>query len=154
VREQPLAQLSGLEDNVNQLYYFSTPHIAHQKQALFTPQLFERFCQFYVDGFYSLCIALQASKRQKLSVFYPSSVYVNDRPRGMLEYSMAKAAGELLCAEMNRLAGEVRVVVRRLPPVLTDQTAAAVLLHKIDAFEILLPIIREMSAETQQTVLL
>ena len=149
VREEPLPQLSGLEDSVNQLYYFSTPHIANQKQTLFTPEFFERFCQFYVNGFYSLCIALQAGEGKRLSVFYPSSVYVNERPRGMLEYSMAKAAGELLCAEMNRLAGELRIVVRRLPRVLTDQTANVISLNKIDAFEILLPIIREMSAETR-----
>ncbi len=147
VREQPIAQLSGLEEDINQLYYFSTPHIAHQRQALFTPQLFERFCQFYVNGFHSLCVALQARERKRLSVFYPSSVFVNDRPRGMLEYSMAKAAAELLCAEMNRVAGDVRVVVRRLPRVLTDQTAAVMSLQNIDAFEIMLPIIREMCAE-------
>src|SRR5262249_18311207 len=149
VREPPLAQLFRLEDSVNQLYYFPTPHIAHQKQAIFTPQLFDQFCQFYVNGLYSLCIALQAAVRRKLSVFYPSSVYVNERPRGMLEYSMAKVAGELLCAEMNRLVGEVRVVVRRLPRVLTDQTAAVMSLHEIDTFDILLPIVREMSAETR-----
>jgi NAD(P)-dependent dehydrogenase (short-subunit alcohol dehydrogenase family) len=147
VREQPLAQLSGLKDDINQLYYFSTPHIAHQRQALFTPQLFERFCQFYVDGFHSLCLALQAGERKRLSVFYPSSVFVNDRPRGMLEYSMAKAAGELLCAEMNRVVGDVRVVVRRLSRVLTDQTSAVMSLQNIDAFEMMLPVVREMSAE-------
>jgi NAD(P)-dependent dehydrogenase (short-subunit alcohol dehydrogenase family) len=149
VREQPFAQLSGLEEDINQLYYFSTPHIAHQRPALFTPELFERFCQFYIGGFHSLCVALQAGEQKRLSAFYPSSVFVDDRPRGMLEYSMAKAAGELLCAEMNRVAGGVRVVVRRLPRVLTDQTAAVMSLQNIDAFEIMLPIIREMSAETR-----
>jgi NAD(P)-dependent dehydrogenase (short-subunit alcohol dehydrogenase family) len=149
VSEQPLTQFSGLKDDINQLYYFSTPHIAHQRQALFTPQLFERFCQFYVNGFHSLCAALQARERKRLSVFYPSSVFVDDRPRGMLEYSMAKAAGELLCTEMNRAAGDVRVVVRRLPRLLTDQTAAIMSLQNTDAFEIMLPIIREMSGETR-----
>lgn len=149
VREQPLAQLCGLEEDINQLYYFSTPHIAHQSSSLFTPRLFERFCQFYVSGFHSLCVALQARERKGLSVFYPSSVFVDDRPRGMLEYSMAKAAGELLCSEMNRVAGGVRAVVRRLPRVLTDQTVAVRSSQNIDAFEIMLPIIREMSAETR-----
>jgi acyl dehydratase len=148
VREPAVPQLSGLEDDVNQLYYFSTPHIAHQRSALFTPQLFERFCQFYVDGFHSLCNALQCNRR-RLSVFYPSSVYVDERPQGMLEYSMAKAAGELLCAEMNRLVGQFRVVVRRLPRVLTDQTATILSSHNIDPFEILLTIVREMSVETR-----
>jgi acyl dehydratase/NAD(P)-dependent dehydrogenase (short-subunit alcohol dehydrogenase family) len=149
VREKPLGQLTGLEDDIDQLYYFSTPHIAHQREALFTPQLFERFCQFYVDGFQSLCVALRASERKRLSVFYPSSVFVEDPPRGMLEYSMAKAAGELLCAEMNRVLREVRVVIRRLPRVLTDQTATVMSLHNTDGFEVLLPIIREMSARLE-----
>jgi nucleoside-diphosphate-sugar epimerase len=149
VRERPFGQLTGLEDDMDQLYYFATPHIAHQRQALFTPQLFERFCQFYVDGFYSLCVAMRARERKRLSVFYPSSVFVEDRPRGMLEYSMAKAAGELLCAEINRVMGEVRVIIRRLPRVLTDQTATVMSLHNTDAFEVLMPIIREMCAETR-----
>jgi NAD(P)-dependent dehydrogenase (short-subunit alcohol dehydrogenase family) len=149
VQEQPLAQLSKLKENVNQLYYFATPHIAHQGRAVFTPELFGRFCQFYVDGFHSLCAALQARQRNSLSVFYPSSIFVNERPRGMLEYSMAKAAGEVLCAEMNGAAAGIRVVVRRLPRVLTDQTAGITSLQNVDAVEIMLPIVREMSAKTR-----
>jgi NAD(P)-dependent dehydrogenase (short-subunit alcohol dehydrogenase family) len=147
VRKQPLPQLATLQDDINQLYYFSTPHIAHQRENIFTPEHWEKFCQFYINGFYSLCIALRARQERKLSVFYPSSVYINDRPRGMLEYSMAKVAGELLCAEINRFIGETRVIARRLPRVLTDQTASVMSLQHSDAVQVMLPIIREMRSE-------
>jgi nucleoside-diphosphate-sugar epimerase len=114
---------------------------------MFTPGLWEQFTRFYINGFYSLCMALRLRKGKELSVFYPSSVYVSERPRGTLEYSMAKAAGELLCAEMNRFGGGIRIVARRLPRVLTDQTASVMSLQHSDAVQVLLPIIREMCSE-------
>ena len=40
----------------------------------------------------------------------------------MIEYAMAKAAGETLCAEMNTGWAPLRVTVERLPRLLTDQT--------------------------------
>jgi phosphoenolpyruvate-protein kinase (PTS system EI component) len=68
----------------------------------------------------------------------------------MLEYSMAKAAGELLCAEMNRFLGGIRVITRRLPRILTDQTASVMSVQSSDPSEIMLPIIREMYAEMRR----
>jgi NAD(P)-dependent dehydrogenase (short-subunit alcohol dehydrogenase family) len=149
VRKEPQAQLAGLDEDINQLYYFSTPHISNQRETMFTPALLEQFTRFYIDGFYYLCMALHARNGRALSVFYPSSVYVNDRPRGILEYSMAKAAGELLCAEMNRFGSGIRVMARRLPRILTDQTASVISMPNSDASELMLPIVREMHAEAR-----
>ena len=35
-------------------------------------------------------------------MFYPSTVFVQDRPQEMTEYAMSKAAGEILCADIAR----------------------------------------------------
>ena len=64
--------------------------------------------------------------RSDVSLFYPSSVYVEERPRGMIEYAMAKAAGETLCTEMNLAWAPLRVAVGRLPRLPTDQTASVI----------------------------
>ena len=44
----------------------------------------------------------------------------------MLEYAMAKAAGETLCAEINQALRPLHVTVDRLPRLLTDQTASVI----------------------------
>ncbi|MGH1557250.1 hypothetical protein ACRAWD_04360 [Caulobacter segnis] len=41
-------------------------------------------------------------------------MFVDDPPTGFVEYAMAKAAGEILCADLNRRGG-VRVLAQRLP---------------------------------------
>jgi hypothetical protein len=64
----------------------------------------------------------------------------------MTEYAMAKAAGEMLCADMDRVLGGTRIVASRLPRMLTDQTATLILVRSSDPFEVLLPLIREMHA--------
>jgi hypothetical protein len=81
-----------------------------------------------------------------LTAFYPSSVFVEDCPTGMAEYSMAKIAGENLCNSMNRSAGRVRVIVARLPRLRTDQTATVPSVESSDPLDVMLPIIREVQS--------
>ena len=143
-REDAAPQLAGLEWGVTQLYYFATTRIFRQKVGLYNPALFAEFCRIYVDGFHAACTALQARAGAPLAAFYPSSVAVEDRPRDMTEYGMAKAAGEMLCADLNRFSRGLRVVVSRLPRLLTDQTATVTPVQSGDAMEAMLPAIRRM----------
>jgi hypothetical protein len=78
-----------------------------------------------------------------VSLFYPSSVFVAERPRGMLEYAMAKAAGETLCAEMNHAWAPLHVTVDRLPRLRTDQTASVIGASLPSPAGHLLPAVRE-----------
>ena len=116
-------QLAGLGDAPTHAYYFATPTIFRAQSALFARARLDAFLDVYVDGFLHLAQALRA-RRNDVSLFYPSSVYVAERPRGMLEYAMAKAAGETLCAEMNMAWAPLHVTVDRLPRLPTDQTAS------------------------------
>lgn len=143
-RHEAAGQLGGVGAPVNQLYYFATSQIFRQKSQLFAAECFQDFCSVYVDGFYSVCSALHRKGGPEIAVFYPSSVAVEQRPKDMTEYSMAKAAGEVLCADMNRFMPGLRIIVRRLPRLPTDQTASVMPAEAADAPATMLPIIREM----------
>jgi acyl dehydratase len=118
-------QLAGLAAAPTHAYYFATPKIFGAQSALFARARLDAFLSVYVDGFLDLAEALRA-RRRDVSLFYPSSVAVAERPRGMLEYAMAKAAGETLCAEINQALRPLHVMVDRLPRLLTDQTASVI----------------------------
>jgi hypothetical protein len=62
----------------------------------------------------------------------------------MTEYTMAKSAGEVLCADMNASLAPLHVTVSRLPRLPTDQTASIAAVEIADPIETMLPIIREV----------
>jgi len=136
------SQLATLTDVVNQLYYFATPAIFQQKPEVFSAELFQAFSSVYIDGFYDVCRFVRSrSQTPVLSVFYPSSIAVEKRPAGLTEYSMAKMAGEVLCADMMEHVPGLRVLISRLPRVLTDQTNTVAQVENADPLTVLLPLI-------------
>jgi hypothetical protein len=64
----------------------------------------------------------------------------------MTEYSMAKAAGEVLCAELNDTLAPLHITVRRLPRLPTDQTATVTAVEAADPVVTMLPIVREVQS--------
>ncbi len=67
----------------------------------------------------------------------------------MTEYTMAKAAGEILCADMQAFEQFGPILVRRLPRLHTDQTATILQSARIDPVSIMLPLVRELNALSQ-----
>jgi hypothetical protein len=67
----------------------------------------------------------------------------------MTEYTMAKAAGEVLCADMNAFQAPLHVTVSRLPRLPTDQTASITAEETTDPLRVVLPIIREVQSWPQ-----
>ena len=145
VRLPPSDQLRALQSPPTHLYYFATGTIFRPKLGVLSAPMLAEFLQFYVQGFYDLCLALTDSGQQ-LSAFYPSTIFLDERPAGMTEYAMAKAAGEQLCADMNLYLPNVRVFAHRLPKLPTDQTAGILPERETDALEALLPAIRTIKA--------
>lgn len=146
VRKKAHEQLRQLRSIPTQVYYLATPVIARRNSAAFNQERFEEFASFYVTAFYDLCAELRSKFNREITIFYPSSVYVDARPKGMTEYAMAKAAGEVLCADIQTFETPGRILVRRLPRLPTDQTASIVTVEIVDPISVLLPIIREVSA--------
>jgi len=147
VRSPAAEQLGGLGGRVTHLYYYATPTIFQSKGRLFAEDRFSLFVDFYLKSFFDLCNSVRREAEGNIRIFYPSSVFVNERPQDMTEYAMAKSAGEVLCADINRFFGGVQVLIKRLPRMETDQTASVIPVKKADSVSILLPVIREMCAE-------
>jgi NADP-dependent 3-hydroxy acid dehydrogenase YdfG len=138
-------QLSSLTQAPTHAYYFATPAIFRPQAGTFVPNRLQDFLAVYVDGFWQLSQALR-ELRPQISLFYPSSVSVTERPAGMTEYSMAKAAGEILCADMNTTMAPTRITVSRLPRLPTDQTATIRTVETASPIETMLPLVREVQA--------
>jgi len=142
VREPALAQLTAMMTAPMQLYYFATSPISRRKGRSFDSALFQEFIAFYVDGFNNICAALQSRWGSNFVAFYPSSVAIDERPENMTEYAMAKAAGEILCADLPNLYPGVRVIRERLPRMPTDLTATILAGTSVPAIDVLLPLVR------------
>jgi len=144
-RKPAAEQLALLADAPTHAYYFATPAIFRPQSGMFVPERWKEFSAIYVDGFWQLVQALRV-RQPGLSMFYPSSVSVTERPRGMTEYTMAKAAGEVLCADINASLAPLHVTVSRLPRMPTDQTASIAAEETASPFGTMLPIIREVQS--------
>ena len=146
VRTNAREQLSRLCSCPTQVYYLPTPVIFRRKSASFSQQRFEEFLTFYVTAFHDLCRELRSKFEKEISIFYPSSVYLDARPAGMTESTMAKAAGEVLCADIQSFESPGQILVRRLPRMPTDQTASLLKIETAEAISVILPIVREVYA--------
>lgn len=122
------------------LYYFATPFIFSGTRACFSEELFARFCDYYVTGFGRTVERLtdQGLKR----VFYPSSVAIEELPLDMGEYVTAKAAGETLCALLEKRHGGLKISRPRLPRMATDQTASLLPVKNLDPLPVMLELMR------------
>lgn len=138
------AQLREQAASYTHIYYFATPGITHRSSSLGAEDRLQGFNRFYLHGFRELVMAAKALRAQGFAVFYPSTIYIQRPPPGMSEYAHSKAAGEALCAELARVFPEIRILVERLPRLLTDQTAALVPQDAGDPVAPLLAVIRRM----------
>lgn len=142
-------QLGSLSGSIpTHVYYFATPTIALRKATPFDLRRFSDFNAFYVSGFLDLVQACMQLRPQGVKFFYPSTVFVETRPVDTTEYAMSKAAAEVLCADMEKHLPGARVLVRRLPRLLTDQTSALLDSAALDPVKVLLPVIKEMHADS------
>ena len=60
---------------------------------------------------------------------------------------MAKAAGEVLCEDLQRAMPGLTIRAPRLPRILTDQTAVVPPVDTEDAVEVMLPLLRSETAK-------
>ena len=144
VRAPADEQLKSLSKPVSQLYYYATCQIFGRRTREFDSTTLDEFLEFYVRGFYDLCAALRESGKPGVSVFYPSSVAIDERPRNMTEYSMAKAAAEILCADLNRSWPNIHIETVRLPRLQTDQTSTVAPVENANSANTILPIVRRV----------
>ena len=105
------------------IYYFATPKISAGSDKGYSSSMFEGFLSIYVTGFWRLFDGFRTARKERGGyIFYPSTIYLEERPKGMTEYAMAKAAGEVLCADIAKNYPNWEIAIPRLPRIATDQT--------------------------------
>ena len=129
----------------NAIFFFATPRIFRKSPLAFDAVLFAEFTTTYATEFARLCTWAEGLRSTSpVRIFYPSSTAVAERPRGMTEYSMAKAAAEVLIEDLNRRLRTVHIICERLPRLSTDQTAALLNTKVPPNLEVMLPIVRRV----------
>lgn len=102
------------------LYYFATPHITSDKTIVFSEERFAEYCRYYVTNFARMLLAI-AEDAPALSVFYPSTVFLDEAAVNLPEYCAAKSAGEEVCKQLARRFPAWHIYAPRLPRMATDQ---------------------------------
>ena len=133
------------------IYYFATPKIFGRRRSFWGHDLFRVFCDYYVSAFGLLIDAAAAHTEEKLRVFFPSSIAVQEDLRELAEYVMAKRAAEDMCAFYNRYSSKVEILVERLPRIRTDQTSTLVEVPAEEGQAIMLPIVRRIELGVSST---
>jgi NADP-dependent 3-hydroxy acid dehydrogenase YdfG len=130
------------------VYFFATPRINRKKAGVFDSALFDEFIDFYVESLYGLCLHVETiALTRKMRIYVPSSVFITERPDGLVEYAMAKAAAEVMIEDINRRFRNVAIVATRLPKLSTDQTSSVLKTSTGDNLDALLPVIRAMTGK-------
>lgn len=147
--EEPRGQLAGVAEPFSHVYYFASGRIfGPATTAVFDAAKFEGFAAVYFTAFERLVgYLLGRWPEAALSVLYPSSVAVEKRPKGITEYAMAKAAGEILCADLMAAHRRLRITAPRLPRIMTDQTATVPPVPAADPVATMLEVLRGSAAD-------
>ena len=137
----PKDDLTG-DWNPTHLYYFATPQISPGQRDSFSVSLFQRFCDYYVSGFFNTFQTIQKLGKGLQGIFYPSTVFIDDLPVDMAEYTAAKSAGETLCALLRKKYLNLNIYSPKLPKTATDQTNALLSPDKKDPGPLMLENLR------------
>jgi hypothetical protein len=130
------------------LYFFATPAVRPNVAMVWSEELFQLYHAYYADGLLRALEALGADRddwSESLTVFYPSTVFIDESAKGFVEYAAAKAEGEAFCHSLAARFPWLRCVCPRLPRMLTDQTNTLGGLQRLPPrpAPIILPLLRD-----------
>lgn len=133
----------------NAIYYFATGQIWRRRTRQFETDIMREFMRLHVEGFASLAEAARTAVKGRLALFYPSSAYAANAPKGFLEYGAAKRAGEAAAEHLAAHLPDLSVLIDRLPPIDTDQNASVTASQTLSPVDAMLPLVRRMHALIQ-----
>ena len=132
------------------VYYFATPFIFAGSRRKLSPTLLNRFMTHYVTGFWRVFEQAQALGDLR-AVVYPSSSALDELPPAMLEYAVAKAAGETLVAYINQHYPKIEVHKPRFGRMDTDQTVSLMPVANADPIPVLVNLLNAADPRTSSS---
>ena len=140
-------RLSQLGWQGRELYYFATPRIFRRRTQCFQVEDYTEYCFFYVEAFYDLVDKLmQFRPNNQLTIFYPSTTAINDSVDDLIEYRIAKEAGEQLCDHLCSSYPNLNIITVRLPRVITRQTQTYLHVPAEHPELVMAPIVKQVQA--------
>ncbi|QPF82970.1 hypothetical protein IC762_24935 [Bradyrhizobium genosp. L] len=143
---QGLTDLAATGWDGGQVYYFASPRIFRRRIELYQAGDFRDFAAVFVDGFYAVVQQLLAQTSGRLTVYYPSTVAIDEKASDLLEYAAAKAIGEQLCARLEKSNSRLKIIVARLPRITTRQTETFLKVKAELPEAVMLPLIRTVQS--------
>jgi len=113
-------------ESVTHIYYFASPLIEKTDSSVWNRNLFNRYCDFYLSGLADLLeifLCIPGYRKKGLTVFVPSTIYLDKPEKGFSEYIAAKASTEVMIKQLIDKYPKWTTMVPRLPRMLTDQTS-------------------------------
>jgi NAD(P)-dependent dehydrogenase (short-subunit alcohol dehydrogenase family) len=122
VSEPTLAVQSLIQEDwrPTHLLYFATPRISGRPGE----DNRDEFDNIYSRGLIRVVTSLQKQSDEALTLFYPSSIYVVEPPADLTNYAAAKAKGETTAENLAKNQPNFNVIIERLEPLATDQSAS------------------------------
>jgi acyl dehydratase/NAD(P)-dependent dehydrogenase (short-subunit alcohol dehydrogenase family) len=137
--------------SITHLYYFATPRIKPSRSETFDQELVALYRRYYVSGLDRLLSRLLSGRQSQLTLFNPSTIYIDHPDPAFAAYAVAKAESERLCAALeNSQQALFRAVMPRLPRLKTDQTVGLGSEEMPDALETLLTLLPSSLTLTSQ----
>mgnify|MGYP001393208400 CR=1 FL=1 len=125
------------------LVYFASPKISPTEYG-FDQGLFESFYTFYCKSFEA--IAKRFSEQGGLTVYWPSTIFLDDNNNKFQEYVAAKSIGEKICEKLLETTN-LTVFFPRLAKISTDQTLSLIQENNLDAVDIAIDIAKLLSCK-------
>lgn len=125
--------LDSVEFDHDILCYFASSKIFGKSGNSFDVEIFDKFYQFYCYSFE--LIARRFFYNGGKTIYYPSSIAVEERIKGLEEYAIAKKLGEKICASLiSEFNSEI--IIDRLGRVETDQTLSILQVPTLDPIDV------------------
>ncbi|SER12277.1 NAD(P)-dependent dehydrogenase, short-chain alcohol dehydrogenase family [Nitrosomonas sp. Nm51] len=114
------------KERFSHIYYFASPLIEKGEGLVWDDTVFQKFCHYYLKGFAALIekfLSDAVYRKHSMTVFVPSTVFLEQPQKGFAEYIAAKAAVEAFVRQLSAKYPGWTFHVPRLPRMLTDQTS-------------------------------
>ena len=149
----PGSQMIRFFSSVSHIYYLASPNIEKGAGNTWSPQLFTRYCDFYLNGMAKLLeqIKQYASQDNEIQLFIPSSIFLeekNEVMRGFDEYIASKAAAEAYVRNFERSNNNWHVFAPRLPRLHTDQTSGVRGIDKREVLDVIIGQLRQAFSQS------
>ena len=122
------------------IFYFATIKIISTK--IFNFELYKKYKKIYCSNFYKMCKIINQISSNQIKVFFPSTIFINEKQKKYSEYIRAKKDSEKIIKKINKNFKRVKVISVRLPVMSTSQNISIFNQRKKNSQNLLIPIIK------------